>query len=537
MAIPQQNLRETKAELASIFDNAPVMMILLDQEWRVRRANRAVAEATGLPVEQAVALPVGKALRCIHYLEDPRGCGFSPSCKECTLRLTVLNTFETGIAHHRAEVKLQVLRAVQPQQANLLVSTTLLALGGNQLVLACIEDISDLKRAEEALRLTEQQLRHAQKMEAVGRLAGGVAHDFNNLLTVIMGHCQLLLGHLDPADPSRAGIDEISKAGERAAALTSQLLALSRKQVLEPKALELNSLVDNMQGILQRLIRENIDLIFIGGASLGQVKADPGQIEQVILNLALNARDAMPDGGRLTIETANIYRDQQYARQHLDVQPGHYVTLIVSDTGCGMTPETLSRIFEPFFTTKDRNKGTGLGLATVYGIVKQSGGNIWVYSEPGHGTTFKIYLPRVEEADDPPPADTAQNESSGGSETILVVEDDEALRELIRAVCEARGYTVLAASNGNEALPICEKHVGPIHLMITDMVMPGMSGRELAQRLLPAHPQMKVLYMSGYPDHFVIHNGNLSPGAAFLQKPFTPAALSNKVRQLLGPAD
>ncbi len=395
------------------------------------------------------------------------------------------------------------------------------------------QDITERKQAEEALRQSEEQLRQAQKMEAVGRLAGGVAHDFNNLLTAIIGYSDILLNGLGESDPWRPDILEIKKAGERAATLTSQLLAFSRKQVLQPKVLDLNEVVTDMDKMLQRLIGEDIDLITLPDPALGRVKADPGGIEQIILNLAVNARDAMPEGGKLTIETANVDLDESYARGHVTVQPGPYVMLAVSDNGMGMSPETQAHIFEPFFTTKEKGKGTGLGLSTIYGIVKQSGGNIWVYSELGGGTTFKIYLPRVEEALTPVETSTPEDASRQGSETILLVEDDEVIRKLVSVILHDHGYTVLVARNGSEALKISEQHLDPIHLMLTDVVMPQMTVRELTQRLAEMCPQTRVLYVSGYTDEAIVHHGVLDEGMYFMQKPFTAVALLRKVREVL----
>jgi two-component system cell cycle sensor histidine kinase/response regulator CckA len=388
-------------------------------------------------------------------------------------------------------------------------------------------DITERKRLEE-------QLLQSQKMEAVGRLTGGIAHDFNNLLTVIIGFSELLLHrHLDEGGPLYKPIEEIQKAGKQAASLTGQLLAFSRKQVLQPRVLDLNAVVSDMDKMLHRLIGEDIDLVTLLDPDLGPVKADPGQLEQVIVNLAINARDAMPQGGQLTIETADAELDEAYARQHIAVEPGPYVMLAVSDTGVGMDEETQSHIFEPFFTTKEKGEGTGLGLATVYGIVKQSGGYIWFYSEMGQGTTFKVYLPRVEGAVEPLRPSVAPTESLQGSETILVVEDDKGVRTLVHDALEMDGYNMLEACDGQEALRVCEEHEGPIHLMVTDVVMPGISGRQLAERLKPLYPEMKVLYISGYTDKTIVRHGVLEPGLAFLQKPFPPGALARKVREVL----
>jgi len=392
-------------------------------------------------------------------------------------------------------------------------------------------------RQEKAARIErkrlEEQLLQAQKMEAVGRLAGGIAHDFNNLLTVITGYSQVLLDGMPADDPMRIHVNQIRRAGERAASLTRQLLAFSRKQVLAPEVLDLNAVVANINKMLPRLIGEDIEVVTVACPDLGRVKADPGQIEQVIMNLAVNARDAMPEGGRLTIETANVDLDENYSGQHVVVLPGTYVMLAVSDVGTGMTPEIQSHIFEPFFTTKARGKGTGLGLATVYGIVKQSGGYVWVYSEPGKGTAFKIYLPRVAEALEEAKKSRGAVRAPGGAETILLVEDNEAVRRLVRSVLESRGYAPIEAGSGEEALSLAASLSEPIHILLTDVVMPRMSGPELATRMALVHPESKVIYMSGYTDSSVFRHGVLTPGTHFLQKPFIPETLARKIRDVL----
>ncbi len=383
-------------------------------------------------------------------------------------------------------------------------------------------------------RALEQQLRQSQKMEAVGRLAGGIAHDFNNLLMVISGYCEFLLERIGSDPALRGPAQEIANAAERATALTRQLLAFSRKQMLAPKVLDLNAVVTENLKMLTRMIGEDIDLVMIPGGDLGAVKADPGQIEQVIMNLAVNARDAMPDGGKLTIETGNVMLDENYARFHAPVKPGEYVMLAISDTGMGMDAETQSHIFEPFFTTKGL-KGTGLGLSTVYGIVKQSEGYVWVYSEPGKGTTFKIYLPRMSATGEAivvqPPVAAA--EAGPGHETVLLVEDEANLRRLARQSLENQGYAVLEAADGAAAIQLSNAHPGPIHLLLTDVIMPGMNGRELAQRICSLRPETKVLYMSGYTENAIGHNGTLDAGVSLLQKPFTLPALKAKVREVL----
>ncbi len=384
-----------------------------------------------------------------------------------------------------------------------------------------------------AQRRTEEQLRLSQKIEAIGRLAGGVAHDFNNLLTVISSYAGIALRGLRSDDPLRADLEEIRKAGDRATALTRQLLAFSRKQVLQPEVLDLNVLVSGIERMLKRLIGEDIDLRFRPHEALWRIKADPGQLEQVVMNLVVNARDAMPDGGDVTIETGNVELDDAFAARNVGARAGAFVMLSVTDTGGGMDAGTRDRLFEPFFTTKVAGKGTGLGLATVYGIVKQSGGSIWVHSESGHGATFKVYLPRVHEELGGRPRLGLPAPAHGGTETILFVEDDEAVRGLAGRILTAAGYSVLLAATGGEALILEERHRAAIDLVATDVVMPGMSGRELAARLSPVTRRKPVLFMSGYSDDAIAQHGVLEPGAAFLAKPFTPESLVAMIRDLL----
>jgi PAS domain S-box-containing protein len=385
-------------------------------------------------------------------------------------------------------------------------------------------------------RVLEQQLRQSQKMEAVGRLAGGIAHDFNNLLMVISGYSEFLLEHLATAPELRAPAQEIASAAERASSLTRQLLAFSRKQMLAPKIVNLNSVVTENLKMLTRMIGEDIDLVMVPTAALWPVRADSGQIEQVIMNLAVNARDAMPSGGKLTIETSNVSLDDDYVRVHAPLRAGDYVMVAISDTGAGMDAETQQHIFEPFFTTKGP-KGTGLGLSTVYGIVKQSGGYIWVYSEIGKGTTFKIYLPRVAATGEPAVAQAASQAETRvvepGTETILLVEDEMNLRYLARQFLEKQGYRVVEAADGAVAMQIAVAHEGIIHLLLTDVIMPGMNGRELAQRISEIRPNVRVLYMSGYTENVVGHNGTLDAGVRLLQKPFNLRDLKSKVREVL----
>jgi signal transduction histidine kinase len=394
-----------------------------------------------------------------------------------------------------------------------------------------LRDTTARHEKEEDLHRREEQLRQSQKMEAIGRLAGGVAHDFNNLLTVIRGHGELMLRRLDDDHPLRRNLQEIGLAAERASALTHQLLAFSRKQVLQPRTLDLGEVLDRMETLLQRMIGEDVELVTRRRGTLGSVRADPAQMEQVIVNLAVNARDAMPQGGVVTIELANAELDETYTRGHPAVAAGPHVVLSVTDTGHGMDPDTQARIFEPFFTTKEPGKGTGLGLATVYGIVKQSGGFIWVYSEPGRGSTFKVYLPRVDQPAEPlspRPGKPAVH----GSETVLLVEDEPSLRSLLHEVLESFGYDVLEAGQGPDALRVAGEHRGTIDLLLSDMVMPQMTGSELAHRLGQLRPAMKVLFMSGYaagvaPQH------EIPNGAAYIEKPFTADALAGAMREVL----
>jgi two-component system cell cycle sensor histidine kinase/response regulator CckA len=391
-----------------------------------------------------------------------------------------------------------------------------------------IVDITDRKQLE-------GQLQQARRMEAVGRLAGGIAHDFNNLLTIIKGYTELGLARAKASPEVRADLERIEDASERAGGLVRQLLAFSRRQVLQPKVLDLNGIVEGLDKLLRRLMDEDIEMKTVVGKDLGRIKADPAQIEQVIMNLVVNARDAMTEGGRLTVETENVELDSAYARDHMTVRPGRYVMLAVSDTGMGMSPDTITHIFEPFYTTKESGRGTGLGLSTVYGIVKQSGGYVWVYSEPGHGTTFKVYLPRVEEAVESLPIKKVGGEdrNRAGTETILLVEDEPQLRELTQSVLAARGYSVVEAKNPAEAAQLAEEYGTKIHLLLTDVIMPGISGRELAKRLSGKNPAMRVLYMSGYTYNVIAQGGTLERGVAFLQKPFTPRMLVEKVREVL----
>ena len=500
----QAEQHQGRTRLGVMIEKMPALLWTTDTELRFTSAVGAALESLGLRSNEVI----GKTLFEYFQTKDPE---FSPIVAHKKALRGESVTYELEWQRRVFESHVQPLRGGERELIG---------------VIGVALDITDRRHLAD-------QLRQAQKMQAVGELAGGVAHDFNNLLMVVKGHAEMLLDRLPKSSAQRSNVEQIQTAAERAASLTAQLLAFSRKQVLQPRVLDLNEIVGGMIQMVSRVIGENIELAFIPGAKLGNVKADPSQIEQVVLNLVVNARDAMPEGGRLTIETANIELDKSYTVQHAVVEPGPYVILTVTDTGCGMDAKTQARIFEPFFTTKEQGKGTGLGLATVYGVIKQSDGYIWVYSEIGHGTTFKIYLPKVAAKVEelavvktiPPPA--------SGSETILFVEDEQSVRELVREYLSARGYSVLEASDGIQALDIAAAHPGAIQLLITDVVMPRLSGRELAGQIAAARRDLKVLYISGYTDDSIFRHGVLEGGVEFLQKPFNLRTLATKIREIL----
>ncbi|PYO63183.1 MAG: hypothetical protein DMD70_04455 [Gemmatimonadetes bacterium] len=508
----EADLRASEARLKAIIDAALDAVITMDGDGVVLSWSPQAERVFGWPASEAVGGKLSTTIIPPRYREaHERGLAH------------FLGTGEGPVLNQRIEIT--GLRR-DGREIPVELTITPVRLGGAWLFSAFLRDISERK-------LLEAQLRQAQKMEAVGRLAGGIAHDFNNLLTAIIGYTDLALADLREGDPMRQDMEEILRAAHRAAGLTRQLLAFSRQQVLAPRVLDLNEVVQTVDKMLGRLVGEDIELQSVLAPGLGHIKADPGQLEQVIVNLAVNARDAMPTGGKLTIETADVEMAETRGRDLTTVPAGRYVMLAITDSGTGMDEDTKARIFEPFFTTKEQGKGTGLGLATVYGIVKQSGGFIWVYSEPGHGTTFKIYLPRVEGAADAlaPPVGTAA--VPRGTETVLIVEDEEAVRALAKTALARKGYRVLEAANGGEALLLCESERAPIHLLVTDVVMPGLGGADLAQRLAPLRSEMKVLFISGYTDRAAARHGTMQPGAAYLEKPFSLDALARKVREVL----
>ncbi len=508
----EEALRESEAKMRGILDNVESGVALISPKMEILELNRRMRE--WFP-----SVEPGQRPACYRTFNDPPReaiCEYCPTCK----------TLQDGLVH---EATTQTPRKDSIRNYRIVSSPVFDASGKVGAAIEMVEDIT------ERLSL-ESQLRQAQKMESVGRLAGGVAHDFNNMLSIINGFAELASDYVREGDPIRDHLQEILNAGRRAATLTRQLLAFSRKQVLIAEVLDLNALIAGIENMLKRLIGEDIELATSLASDLWGTKADRGQIEQIILNLAVNARDAMPDGGKLTIETANVEIDELYAKAHIGATAGPYVMLAVTDNGHGMNAETLAHVFEPFFTTKEKGKGTGLGLATVYGIVKQSGGSIWVYSEVGKGTTFKVYLPRAEEAPAPakPPRPSFR---AGAGETVLVVEDEEAVRHFVAAVLKRGRYNVVEAGSGGEALLAVERLGGRIDMLVTDVVMPQMGGRELAERLAQSNPGMKTLFMSGYPDRSVVHNGVLEKGAMFIQKPFKGEDLLDKIRQILEHGD
>src|SRR5256884_1662109 len=509
----RQALRRQERLLRQIIDADPNLIFVKDWEGRFVLVNEATAAVYGTTVDGLVGKTDAdfnsNQVEVAHFLRDDRDVMSSGRSKLISEEPVTNPATQQTRWFQTIKVPLALPDDDSPK------------------LLGVATEITERKRLEE-------QLLQSQKMEAVGQLAGGVAHDFNNILTAIVGYADLLAAEFTGTNSRHLeDLEEIRKAARRAAALTRQLLAFSRKQVLEPRIIDMNGVVMNLEKMLRSLISENISLQTHLAADLAAARADPNQLEQVIMNLAINARDAMPEGGSLTIETGNATLDEDYAAQHVSVLPGEYVMLAVTDTGCGMDEHTKARIFEPFFTTKAPGRGTGLGLSTVYGIVKQSGGNIWLYSEPNKGTTFKVYLPAVQAAPEDIGKPAAAERPPKGGGTVLLVEDDEQLRRLTHRALAAQGYTVLEAERGSMALDIARRHKGPIDLLLTDVVMPDMNGPKLAEMLRVARPGLRVLFMSGYPDGAITNQGMLEHGVAYLAKPFTTEAIARKVRDVL----
>ena len=504
----EQALRKSEERYRGLFEHSPYGIFLASPDGTIIDANTALVTMLGCSSKEEVL--TRNLSTDIYENEDDR--------KSATAKCEGTGRIE-GVevkwkTKDKSVIVVRMCGRIVPDES-----------GQSKVYEVVVENITDR-------RSLEGQFLQAQKMEAVGRLAGGVAHDFNNALSVITGYTQLLLPTLAPEDARRKQVEEIGKAGARAASLTRQLLAFSRKQVIQPVLLDLNAVVSDVDKMLRRLVGEDIDLTIIRDSKLKSVKADRGQIEQILMNLAVNARDAMPQGGKLIIETTNTDIDGIYLRLHPFAKAGKYIVLSVSDNGCGIPKHVQAHIFEPFFTTKETGKGTGLGLSTVYGIVKQSEGHISVYSEVGKGTTFRIYLPQFEEPAPPPPIDAPQT-LPRGTETVLLVEDERAMRELTRECLESRGFVVLEARDGKMALQVAEHHSGPIHLLLTDLILPGMSGRDLAAKILPSRSDTKLLYMSGYTHDLVTQHGVLEAGTALIEKPFSVESLLRKIRDTL----
>jgi two-component system cell cycle sensor histidine kinase/response regulator CckA len=505
----EEELRQSEERYRDLVENAHDIIYTHDLEGNYKSINAAAEQITGYTREEALRMNITQTV--------------PPEQLETVRQMIARKLAGDRITAYELEIIAKDGRRIPVEVNTALIIQDGVAVG----IQGIARDVTERKKLE-------QQLRQAQKMEAIGLLAGGVAHDFNNLLTVIIGYSDLTITRLRDDDPLQRNLEEIRRAGNFAASLTRQLLAFSRKQILQPRVLDLNSVVAEMGRMLRRLIGEDVELRTVLRPDLGKIRADPGQIEQVLMNLAINARDAMPGGGKLTIETQAVTFTEELADQPFAVSAGIYAKLLVTDTGIGMDEETVARIFEPFFTTKESGRGTGLGLSTVYGIIKQSGGYVLVHSEVGRGTTFAVYLPQVDAGSEEYKLSTAIQDHLQDNETILLVEDQDTVRRTVSKILETYGYQVLEARNGGSALLLCERYEKPIDLLLTDVVMPEMSGRELADRLASQHPEMKVLYMSGYIDDVIVHHGVLDEGTAFIQKPFAADVLARKVREVLG---
>jgi signal transduction histidine kinase/DNA-binding response OmpR family regulator len=522
----QENLQRSEAELEAIYDSAPHGICFIDRQYRVERMNRTMVEFLGGQPSLDTPQSPGDILGCVRALDDSRGCGFGPQCQTCPLRLAAATTFETGQPCRHVEAAIPLARGGIRREIQVSASMALMRLQDQPKVLVCLQDITSHKQLQ-------AQLLHAQKMEAIGQLAGGVAHDFNNILAAALLHLQLLQQRQNLEPELVASLRELEKGTKRGASLTRQLLLFSRRQVMQTKRLDFNEVIQGLLKMLTRLLGEDIDTIFSPGSEPVWVEADAGMLEQVVMNLCVNARDAMPRGGYLDLRLQHLALGAEEVRHHPEAQPGPFACLTVTDTGCGMDEATLKRIFEPFFTTKEAGKGTGLGLATVHGIVQQHHGWVEVQSVIDRGTTFRVFLPAAE----PPEAEQLQADQvncRGGTETILLVEDDEPVRRMVGMTLRRHGYEILEAGDGSEAIRMWERHEVKVSLVFTDMVMPGgLTGLELGQRLQQSKPGLKVVISSGYSPDLVAREGRLPAGMRFLAKPFDPKSLGRMVREFL----
>ena len=529
-----QLLNEQKDLLNAIYSNAPLLMMVIDSKRRLQQVNYFAAKFVGRSAEDMLGLPAGEALQCLYAIDAPKGCGFGEFCQNCVIQNTVFDTLKTGKTHLQIESPYYFKdKNNETVELQFLMSTTPIEIKGEYQVLATLEDITELKRAETEKENLQSQLFQSQKMESVGQLAGGVAHDFNNMLGVILGHAEIVLDDINPEHPFFENLQEIQKAAERSANLTRQLLTFARKQTIAPRIIDLNETVEGMLKMLRRLIGEDIDLAWLPVKKTAQVKIDPSQIDQILANLCVNARDSIENVGNITIETELVSIDKEYCAFNKEAVPGDYVMLAVSDTGCGMNKKTLTHLFEPFFTTKEQGKGTGLGLASVYGAVKQNNGFIKAYSEPGKGTTFKIYLPLELAATSAEDDKTTKTTIARGNETILLVEDEPAILHMAKAILTKLGYSVIFAITPGEALRLAHEHNNKIDLLMTDVVMPEMNGLDLAEKLLSIYPDIKYLFMSGYTANVISSHGILDKTMSFIQKPFSSKDLAEKLREVL----
>ncbi|MCF8026327.1 MAG: PAS domain S-box protein [Desulfobacteraceae bacterium] len=528
---------EQHALIEAIYRNAPLIMMVVDGDRRIQQINGFATQFAGRPAEDMLGLRGGQALRCLHAMDDPQGCGFGEFCSNCVIRNTVADTLENGTPHLQVEATFDFSMEDKTRSLTLLVSTTPIIFRDENMALLTMMDITGHRQSEQEREKLQSQLLQSQKLESVGRLAGGVAHDFNNMLTIINGYAELMTDVLSPSEPLYDNALQIHEAGKRSAMMVRKLLAFARKQTISPEVMNLNDNVASMLKMLQQLIGENIDLHWKPGRNLWLIKMDFSQLDQILANLVVNARDAIADIGKITIETKNVEFDEQYCDTHTGSVPGQFVMLTVSDTGCGMEKEVFDNLFEPFFTTKKIGKGTGLGLSTIYGIVKQNSGFINVYSEPGQGTTLRIYLPRHTGETAASNIDSREQPPPGKGETILVLEDEISVLNLAKTMLEKLGYKVLASNSADEALTLIKSHGDAIDLLITDVIMPEMNGRDFANQVNGLYPGIKTLFISGYTSDVIVCHGILEEGVHYIQKPFSIKDLAIKVREVIEEAE